>query len=172
MVLGGSTSAVRGERFGQAGDLELAEALLGVIYPRLARRALVLAVQGCEHVNRSLVLPRAAAQRLGLQEVRVVPVPKAGGPLAAVHYQRLPDPAVVADLRGEARLGLDVGGVLVGMHLKPVVVPVPLGDLRLGAASMSGGYSRLPLTGGRRAVYSPEEAEEALRAFTSRPEPR
>ena len=171
LVLGGSTSAVLGVRFGQAGDLALAEAMLDVLYSRLARLSLVPAVQGCEHINRSLVLPRAAALRFGLQEVRVVPVPKAGGPLAAVHYRRLPDPAVVADLRGEARLGLDVGGVLVGMHLRPVVVPVPLGDLRLGAAAMSGGYSRRPLTGGRRTVYSPEEAEEALRAFTSRPEP-
>ncbi|WP_287409120.1 DUF436 family protein [Oceanithermus sp.] len=167
MVLGGSTSAVRGERYGKAGDPALAQELLEALLPELAPRGVVLAVQGCEHVNRSLVLPADRARLLGLEPVNVVPVPKAGGALAAVYRTLLPDPAVVADLAASARYGLDIGGVLIGMHLRPVVVPVPLGDLRLGHAPLSGGFSRPRLIGGARAVYDPAEAdrilEEALR---------
>ena len=167
MVLGGSTSAVRGERYGKAGDPALALELLEALLPELAPRGVVLAVQGCEHVNRSLVLPADRARLLGLEPVNVVPVPKAGGALAAVYRTLLPDPAVVADLAASARYGLDIGGVLIGMHLRPVVVPVPLGDLRLGHAPLSGGFSRPRLIGGARAVYDAAEAdrilEEALR---------
>ena len=94
MVLGGSTSAVRGERYGKAGDPALALELLEALLPELAPRGVVLAVQGCEHVNRSLVLPADRARLLGLEPVNVVPVPKAGGALAAVYRTLLPDPAV------------------------------------------------------------------------------
>jgi len=162
MVLGGSTSAVRGERYGKAGDPALALELLNTLLPVLARKEVVLAVQGCEHINRSLVLPAERAEALGLETVSVVPVPKAGGALAAVYRRLLPDPAVVADLAASARYGLDIGGVLIGMHLRPVAVPVPLGDLRVGQAPLSGGYSRPRLVGGKRAVYDTDEAARIL----------
>lgn len=162
MVLGGSTSAVRGRRYGKAADPVLARELLLSLLPALARVGVVLAVQGCEHTNRSLVLPAAQAEALRLEPVNVVPVPKAGGSLAAVYRTLLPEPAVVADLDSSARYGLDIGGVLIGMHLRPVVVPVPLADLRIGEASLSGGYSRPPKVGGERAVYEPAEADQIL----------
>lgn len=162
MVLGGSTSAIQGERYGKAGDPSLALELLEALMPELAPRGVVLAVQGCEHVNRSLVLPAGPARALGLEPVNVVPIPKAGGSLAAVYRRLLPEPVVVADLAASARYGLDIGGVLIGMHLRPVAVPVPLGSLRLGCAPLSGGYSRPKLIGGSRAVYNPGEADRLL----------
>lgn len=162
MVLGGSTSALQGRRIGKAGRPELAREVLEGMMGPLARAGVELAVQGCEHVNRALVVARPVAERYGLREVRVVPVPRAGGSLAAVWRTLLDDPVVVEDLRQQATLGLDLGGVLIGMHLRPVVVPVHFADLRVGEARVSGGYSRPPLVGGARAVYSEEEADRIL----------
>lgn len=161
-VLGGSTSAVRGRRIGKAGDPHVARAILEPLLAELAPAGVVLAVQGCEHTNRALVLPAAAAGALGLVRATLIPVPRAGGALAAVYHHMLDDPAVVIDLGRGARYGLDVGGVLIGMHLRPVAVPVPLADLRLGEAALSGGYSRPPLIGGARAVYDEAEARRQL----------
>ncbi len=167
-VLGGSTSAVRGRRIGKAGDPQVARTILKPLLAALAPSGVVLAVQGCEHTNRALALPATAAAALNLTRATLVPAPRAGGALAAVYYQMLDDPAVAVDLGVGARYGLDVGGVLIGMHLQPVAVPVPLADLRLGEAALSGGYSRPPLIGGARAVYDEAEARRQLHeAFKS-----
>jgi len=162
LVVGGSTSAIRGQRIGKAGDLETAFAVLAGILPLVAQYDLTLAVQGCEHINRALALPAAAAETYGLTEVSVVPVPKAGGSLASAYYSLLDEPLMVADLGGQARLGLDIGGVLVGMHLRPVAVPVWFGELTIGAARLSGGYSRPPRVGGERAVYDRRALDDLL----------
>ena len=161
-VLGGSTSAVGGARIGKAWSLEAAFSILDGLLPLLAEHRLDMAVQGCEHVNRSLVVPAAVAERYALTEVSVVPIPKAGGSLATAYYTLLDEPVVVADLKSRARLGLDVGGVLVGMHLQPVAVPVWFGELQIGSARLSGGYSRQPRVGGERAVYDRREIEKYL----------
>ncbi|WP_457638277.1 DUF436 family protein [Oceanithermus sp.] len=162
LVVGGSTSAIRGKRIGKAGDLDSAFAVLSGILPLVARYSLTLAVQGCEHINRSLAIPRVALERYRLTEVSVVPVPKAGGSLASAYYSVLDDPVMVADLGGQALLGLDIGGVLVGMHLKPVAVPVWFGELRIGSARLTGGYSRPRRVGGERAVYDRRVLDELL----------
>ncbi len=162
LVLGGSTSAIRGLRIGKGGDLEVAFAVLEGLLPVAATRNLTLAVQGCEHVNRALAVPAAAAARFGLEEVSVVPVPGAGGALASAYYSLLDEPVMVADLGGQARLGLDIGGVLIGMHLRRVAVPVWFGELTIGAARLTGGYSRPPRVGGERAVYDRSRLEELL----------
>ncbi len=162
LVVGGSTSSIRGQRIGKAGDLETAFAVLAGILPLVAKHGLTLAVQGCEHINRALALPAAAAERYRLTEVSVVPLPKAGGALASAYYSLLDEPLMVADLGGQARLGLDIGGVLVGMHLRPVAVPVWFGDLTIGSARLSGGYSRPPRVGGERAVYDRRPLDDLL----------
>lgn len=162
LALGGSTSAIGGAQIGKAWSLETAFAVLEGLLPLIATHDLALAVQGCEHINRALVVPAPVAERYGLTEVSVVPVPKAGGSLATSYYSLLDEPVMVADLHGQARLGLDIGGVLVGMHLRPVVVPVWFGELKIGSARLSGGFSRPPRIGGERAVYDRSQLDQYL----------
>ena len=162
LVIGGSTSAIDGKQIGKAGSLKTAFAVIEGLLPLVAKYKLILAVQGCEHINRALAVPAAVVDDYGLIEVSVVPVPEAGGSLASAYYWLLDEPAMVADLGGQAQLGLDIGGVLIGMHLKPVVVPVWFGELTIGAARLSGGYSRPPRVGGERAVYDPRQLEEIV----------
>ena len=60
---------------------------------------------------------------------------------------------MVEDLRSQATLGMDIGGTLIGMHLRPVVVPIhtplrEIGQARVVMAKVRGKY-----VGGPRARY-------------------
>ena len=55
--------------------------------------------------------------------------------------------SVVADI------GIDIGGTLIGMHIRPVVVPVRVSVSRVGEASLILARSRCPYVGGERARY-------------------
>lgn len=157
LVVGCSTSVILGQAIGQASSVEVAEEIFDVLLTETEERHLRLAVQCCEHLNRALVVNRAGPD-VG-REVHAFPVPGAGGTLAAVARLRLPGAWLVESV--SATLGLDIGQTWVGMHLRPVVVPVHF-QLRVGEATVSGGFSRPPLIGGTRAVYRQEEAEAAL----------
>ncbi|MNC62402.1 hypothetical protein D3C75_1124200 [compost metagenome] len=115
--------------------------------------------QCCEHLNRALVLEREALDQYPLLEpVSVVPVPKAGGSMAAYAYRTFKDPVVVEAVRAHA--GLDIGGTLIGMHLRPVAVPVRPSVRMLGHAHLQMAYTRPKLIGGERAVYSAVTRQE------------
>ncbi|MGQ9510342.1 MAG: TIGR01440 family protein [Thermaceae bacterium] len=166
-VLGGSTSEVLGEKVGSRPSLQAAEALLGVVFPFLEARGVHLAVQGCEHLNRALVVERKTAEAFGLEEVSVFPHPKAGGSLATVAFLRMEDPVMVDSLKAQAHGGMDIGGVLIGMHLRPVAVPVRLPVRRIGEAVLIAARTRPRLVGGGRAVYTREEMMAKLAEFRS-----
>lgn len=154
-VVGCSTSEVMGQRIGSASSEEAAAVLMDGILPVVQQAGLYLAVQGCEHINRSLCVPRACMQRYQLQEVWVHPWLHAGGAFVTEATKRVEDYVMVEDLRGQATLGLDIGGTLIGMHLHPVVVPVHT-DLRsIGSATLIIARSRPKYVGGPRAQYDP-----------------
>ncbi|MBR3537907.1 MAG: DUF436 family protein, partial [Eubacterium sp.] len=52
--------------------------------------------------------------------------------------------------------GMDIGGVLIGMHIRPVVVPLRLEAKKIGKAVIIAARHRLKYVGGERAVYNPE----------------
>ncbi|GAA5334705.1 MULTISPECIES: TIGR01440 family protein [Thermus] len=167
-VLGGSTSEVLGERVGTRPSLEAAEAILEGLLPPLLERGIHVAVQGCEHLNRALVVEREAALAYGLEEVTVFPHPKAGGALATAAFLRFREPVVVESLKAQAHGGMDIGGVLIGMHLRPVAVPVRLSVRKLGEAVLLAAKTRPKLIGGARAVYTREEMLKKVEEYRQR----
>ena len=112
---------------------------------------LYLAVQCCEHLNRSLVVEAATAERYNLEEVTVRPVAHAGGAMATAAYENFAEPVVVEKI--SAHLGIDIGQTLIGMHLKRVAVPVRLQYKKIGEAVLTAAKTRPPLVGGPRAQY-------------------
>ena len=72
-VVGCSTSEVGGKMIGSASSEEIAAALWAGLTPVLEKAGVFLAVQGCEHINRSLCVSRACMERYGLTEVMVRP---------------------------------------------------------------------------------------------------
>lgn len=153
VVLGCSTSEVAGGHIGKNSVPELGDALAQAMIDVCRQRGLNPVFQCCEHLNRALVMEQEVLDALRLTQVNVMPVPKAGGSVGAAAYQRLNAPAVAACIQADA--AIDVGDTLVGMHLRPVAVPLrPLqGEDRVGQARVVMAYSRLPYIGGERARY-------------------
>ncbi len=155
LVLGCSTSAVVGEPLGTAGNMDIAHAIVDTLAELTAECGLVLAVQGCEHVNRCLVVPVEYALERELTIVSILPELKAGGACATAYYEQLGERAcVVEDLGRGAELGLDIGGVLIGMHLNRQRVAVPVRfDERVGRATVAGAFCRYKWVGGPRTRF-------------------
>ena len=149
LVVGCSTSEVRGSKIGTDSAPETAEVLFQAIAGVLAPRGIFLAAQCCEHLNRAIIVPRAAVP--GQEIVNVVPQPKAGGSFATAAYKYLDDPVAVERVRADA--GLDIGGTLIGMHLKQVAVPVRLQTKHIGEAIVLAARTRPKFIGGVRARY-------------------
>ena len=151
LVIGCSSSEIVGEKIGHGSSLASAEAVLEAILPILESRGIYLAAQCCEHLNRALILERACAERYGWEEVAVVPQPKAGGSFAAAAWQSMREPVAVEHIRAHA--GLDIGGTLIGMHLRDVAVPVRLSVASIGEARLLAARTRPKFIGGIRAKY-------------------
>ncbi len=152
VVIGCSTSEIKGERIGSAGSAEIASALLESLLEVASAAELYLAVQCCEHLNRALVVEAKAAVAYGLEPVEVLPVAKAGGALAARAMEVYAAPLVVEEIKAHA--GLDIGQTFIGMHLKRVAVPLRLKQKMIGQAVVTAAKTRARLIGGSRAVYN------------------
>ena len=55
-----------------------------------------------------------------------------------------------------AKAGIDIGGTLIGMHLKDVAVPVRLSLKQIGEANILCARTRPKSIGGERAHYNDE----------------
>ena len=155
-VVGCSSSEVIGERIGTGSSLEAAEAVFEGIYAALQKRKVFLAAQCCEHLNRALIVEREACEKYDLEEVNVIPQPKAGGSFGTTAYHRFADPVAVGSICQKASAGMDIGGTLIGMHIKPVVVPIRIPVSRIGEAVLICARRRPRFVGGQRAVYNDE----------------
>ena len=150
-VVGCSSSEIVGGQIGHASSLEAAQAVFAGIYPLLRERGIWLAAQCCEHLNRVLILERDCARQYGYDPVCVVPQPKAGGSFATTAWRSFAAPVAVEHIQAHA--GLDIGGTLIGMHLRDVAVPVRLSLDHIGQAILLSARTRPKLIGGSRAVY-------------------
>jgi uncharacterized protein (TIGR01440 family) len=130
------------------------EALL----PEIRKRGLFLAVQCCEHLNRALVIEREAMEKFHLHEVWVKPWLHAGGAFAVRAVEVMKDPVIVEDLKSMASAGIDIGGTFIGMHLRPVLVPVHSEHRQVGSAVLTMARTRPKYVGGPRAQYEPLRA--------------
>ena len=120
----------------------------------LSERGIYLAAQCCEHLNRALIVERDACEKFDLEEVNVVPQPKAGGSFGTTAYKRFTDPVAVESLKQSASAGMDIGATLIGMHIKPVVVPLRIETKKIGEAVLICARRRPKFVGGSRAVYN------------------
>jgi uncharacterized protein (TIGR01440 family) len=151
LVIGCSSSEIVGGTIGHASSLETAQAVFGAIYPLLKEKGIYLAAQCCEHLNRALIVEAACAERYGWEPVAVVPQPKAGGSFATTAWRRFASPVAVEHIR--AHMGIDIGGTLIGMHLREVAVPVRLQSDAIGEARLLAARTRPKYIGGARAKY-------------------
>ena len=150
LVVGCSSSEIVGSQIGHGSSLEAAQAVYEGIAPVLREAGVFLAAQCCEHLNRAIIL-EAEALPAEAEPVNVIPQPKAGGSFATTCWQRFAHPVAVEKI--QAHCGMDIGDTLIGMHLKPVAVPLRLELDHIGQAHLVCARTRVKFTGGSRAVY-------------------
>lgn len=161
LVVGASSSEVVGQKIGTATSLHVGQLIVHAVSSFAQKFGFDVAYQCCEHLNRALVIDRVFAERRGYTEVSAIPVPGAGGAVAATAYQKLRDPCLVAGVIADA--GIDIGDTLIGMHLRAVVVPVRGRYTSVGRAHVTMARTRPPLIGGNRTIYDAAIAAERLR---------
>lgn len=149
-VIGCSSSEVVGLRIGKGSDINAAEAVYEGVMSVLEPKGIFLAAQCCEHLNRAVIVEKAALLP-GTEIVNAVPQPHAGGSFAVTVYKNAKCPVAVEEIKADA--GMDIGGTLIGMHLKKVAVPVRLSIKQIGEAPLICARTRPKFIGGSRAVY-------------------
>ena len=151
LVVGCSSSEIAAHRIGSFSSAEIGMAVYEAIQEKAKEAGIYLAAQCCEHLNRALILEEEAAEKYGLEQVNVVPQLKAGGSFATAAYAKMARPAAVERIRAHA--GIDIGDTFIGMHLRPVAVPVRTSVKEIGSAHVTCARTRLKFIGGERAVY-------------------
>ena len=144
-----SSSEICGDRIGTNSNLEVAQAVFKGIYDVLQEKGIYLAAQCCEHLNRAIIVERKAVPFADI--VNVVPQPKAGGSFGTTAYKTFEEPVALEEIKADA--GIDIGGTLIGMHLKKVAVPVKLENRKIGEANVLAARVRPKFIGGQRAIY-------------------
>lgn len=152
VVIGCSSSEVSGNEIGTDSSLEIAESIFEGIYPVIQKNNLFLAAQCCEHLNRAIVIEKELALKNRIEIVNAVPQIKAGGSFATVTYSNFKNPVTVEHIKAMA--GIDIGGTLIGMHLKEVAVPVRLSITKIGEANIICAKTRPKYIGGNRTAYN------------------
>ena len=149
VVVGCSTSEVVGHNVGSWSTPEVANAIFEGLNSVFAPMGVYIAAQCCEHLNRALIVEREAVPNGEI--VNVMPQPKAGSSFATAAYHSFRHPVALEEIRADA--GLDIGGTLIGMHLKKVAVPVRLQQNHIGQAIVLAARVRPKFIGGERAIY-------------------
>ena len=152
LVVGCSTSTIHGDMPGTNSSEDIADDLYRAL-TEVFGKDFDIAVQCCEHLNRALIVEKKVAEKYDLPIVNVVPHRHAGGAFATKHYNSLSEPVAVEDIKSKAVVGIDIGGVMIGMHMRPVVVPAKLEHRHIGEAIIIAGTSRYKYIGGERARY-------------------
>ena len=137
------------EAFKQQIETETRQAVTELLAQANLKKGDVFVV-GC-----AIILEREAAEKYGWEEVCVVPRPHAGGSWATTCWKNFKEPVAVEEIRAHA--GIDIGGTLIGMHLKRVAVPVRLSLSKIGEANILCARTRPKLIGGERAKYTEED---------------
>ena len=149
VVVGCSTSEVVGHNVGSWSTPEVANAIFEGLSSVFAPMGVYIAAQCCEHLNRALIVEHEAVPNGEI--VNVMPQPQAGSSFATAAYHSFRHPVALEEIRADA--GLDIGGTLIGMHLKKVAVPVRLQQNHIGQAILLAARVRPKFIGGERAIY-------------------
>ncbi len=149
LLIGCSTSEIIGEHMGTNSSLEVAQAIFRSIYKIVKEKDIILAVQCCEHLNRCIIIESKDSD--SYEKVNVIPHQKAGGAFATIAYKTFSNPVALEEIKAD--VGIDIGGVLIGMNLKKVAVPLRMNNKHLGKAIVIAARTRAKYIGGPRAIY-------------------
>jgi TIGR01440 family protein len=151
LVLGASSSEINGGNIGKDSSQEIGDAVIEEFLSILNDKKIYLAVQGCEHINRALVVEKELAIKQGFEIVSVLPALHAGGAMSVAAFNKMKNSVMIEHIVADA--GIDIGDTEIGMHVRFVQVPLRLKEKYIGKARVTALKSRPKLIGGKRAIY-------------------
>ncbi|MDD3242649.1 MAG: TIGR01440 family protein [Eubacteriales bacterium] len=151
-IFGCSTSEIAGSRIGSDSSQEIGNTVIDTLLESLSPYGMTLAVGCCEHLNRSVALPRSVAEAKGFEIVTVRPALHAGGACGVAYFAHMGEEACMVE-QVQADVGIDVGHTMIGMHLKHVAVPFRCEVKSIGKAPLVLAFTRPKYVGGPRAQY-------------------
>lgn len=151
LVVGCSSSEVDHHQIGSFSNKEIGQAIFDTINKITREKNIFLATQCCEHLNRALIVEKECAKEYRLPIVNVIPQLKAGGSFSTAAYNTFENAVAVESIQAGA--GIDIGDTLIGMHLRPVAVPVRTKQTTIGNAHVVCARTRYKYIGGERAMY-------------------
>ena len=110
LVVGCSSSEIHNSKLGTDSSQEIGQAVFEALYACTKEHGLYLAAQCCEHLNRAVVLERAAAEKYGYEPVCAVPWLHGGGSFAMAAYYGLEDAVTVEHVQAHAAEGSSRSG--------------------------------------------------------------
>ena len=93
-------SEVVGGHIGKNSSAEVGQWIIRTLKELLDPKEIALAVQGCEHLNRALVVERTVAEAKNFEIVSVVPALHAGGACSVAAFDQFNDPVEVEHVVG------------------------------------------------------------------------
>lgn len=166
-VLGCSTSEILGEWMGSDSSQSMGDMVISTILPILKSHNVDLAVQGCQHINRALLIERSVAIKKNYEVVTVFPSLHAGGAAQVAAFHAFKDPVEVEHIVAEG--GMDIGDTQIGMHVKFVQIPIKTPLTEIGKAHTTFLNSRPKLIGGGRALYDASQMDTINNNLSSIP---
>ena len=149
LVVGCSSSEIHNSKLGTDSSQEIGQAVFEALYACTKEHGLYLAAQCCEHLNRAVVLERAAAEKYGYESLQMIKHFWIVDKSQCRHVH-----AGSEDQRVQAHAGIDIGDVLIGMQLKAVAVPVRVSQKTIGDAHVVCARTRPKYIGGERTHYA------------------
>lgn len=151
LVVGCSSSEIANHMIGSFSSAEIGKAIFDTIFQITSENGIYLAAQCCEHLNRALIVEKKCAKEYRFPIVNVIPQLKAGGSFSTAAFASFHEAVAIETIQADA--GIDIGDTLIGMHLKPVAVPVRTNQKTIGNAHVVCARTRYKYIGGERAVY-------------------
>lgn len=151
LVIGCSTSEVIGGQIGKKSAPEVGGVIAQAAINKGRALGLQIGFQCCEHLNRAVCMEKETLKAKNCTQVAAIPMAKAGGSVPAAAWDLFKSPVLAMAVQGEGVI--DIGDTLVGMHIRPVAVPLRMEEAWVGQARVVMAYARPPYIGGERAIY-------------------
>lgn len=151
LIVGCTTSEIAGGEIGKESSPKLGELVAKTCIEKAKNLEILIGFQCCEHLNRAICMERSTLKSRGYTQVSALPMPEAGGSVAHAAWNMFSHPSLALNVQAEAVI--DIGDTFVGMHIKPVAVPLRIPLKSIGQAHLTLAYARPPLIGGERTIY-------------------
>ena len=135
IVIGCSTSEVAGKMIGTGSNALAAKTIMDAVLPKIQEKGLVLSCSMLRAPEPRIGCRARMCRKIWLYGSECDSAAARGRSVCRKATGRFKDYTMVESIESKAALGMDIGGTFIGMHLRPVVVPIHTQNRKIGEAN-------------------------------------